>query len=95
MLFKCGMPSSQRRKERSERLRERKLGWHRYFTLLPRRLYDDDELCVWLQYIERKGTPYLRTVLIHGSGMRSQIEAWTYEYRIPAHVSAPGPRLDK
>ena len=89
MIFKCGIPSSQRRAERSARLRKRKLEWHRYFTLLPRRI--DNDLCVWLQFIERKGSPYLRSALIHGSGVRVQIEDWNYAYRIPVHVSAPGP----
>ena len=84
MIFTCGKTLFQRLEDRSERKRERKLDWHRYFTLLPRRI--DNDRCVCLQYIERIGIPYMRTVMIHGSRYTSQMEHWRYEYRIPKPV---------
>jgi hypothetical protein len=63
MKFKCGPSLYDRFEARHRRLRQ----WHRWFAWRPVHIAPD--ICVWLEKIERKGSP--------------GYEGWTdWEYRL-------------
>ena len=70
MRLNCGPTLEERAKARHYR----KMEWHAYFALLPRRI---GQQCVWLEAIERKGK---RHVFDTRHGITSY---WTFEYRLP------------
>ena len=67
MKINCG-PSYE------ERLAAKK-DWHRWFALIPRRVAPGD--CRWLEYIERKGEPYMGFTF----GTPFPITKWRFKYR--------------
>jgi len=94
MILTCGKPMLRRLDEYLARRREHKLNWHRYFTLIPRRI--DDTRCVWLQVIERKGSTYTVRRRLPESSIVADFYRWRYDYRIPKPVHTkednwPGP----
>lgn len=71
MRFNCG-PTLADRIEASNR---RDQEWHWHFTLIPRRVGNNQ--CVWLERIQRKGTLHeVRGLRIH--------TWWSWEYRLPS-----------
>jgi len=94
MILTCGKPLLERLDEHLARRRERRLNWHRYFTLIPRRI--DENRCAWLQFVERKGTTYTFKRRLPESSIVADFEGWRYEYKLPKPVHTkednwPGP----
>lgn len=79
MILICGKPILTRLDEYMARRREHKLNWHRYFTLIPRRL--DDNRCAWLQFVERKGSIYTFKSRMPESAIVADFYGWRYEYK--------------
>lgn len=77
MLINVYGPKTRQAKaeEKENRLKE----WHRYFTLIPRRV--NEEQLVWLQFVERKGEKYKG--MCYPPEMRPHpCWKWRWEYRI-------------
>ena len=77
MLINVSGPETRqsKTKEYEDQLKQ----WHRYFTLIPRRV--NEQQIAWLQYIERRGEKY------KGMCQSPEMKAypcwrWRWEYRI-------------
>ena len=86
MILTCGKPILDRLDEYLVRRREHKLNWHRYFTLIPRRI--DGNRCAWLQYVERKGNIYTFKRRLPESAIVADFYRWRYEYRTGEEIEA-------
>lgn len=80
MKFNCGpSPEAKRRRKRelADAEHRRLIDWHPFFTLLPRRIGEND--CRWLERIERRGV-YGKKIVPTMWGLAWY---WTYswEYR--------------
>lgn len=84
MILICGKPIYERLDEYFDKRKERKLDWHRYFTLVPRRI--DNNRCVWLQFVERRGSIYTFRSRLPESSITADFYGWRYEYRIGEEI---------
>ena len=79
MKFNCGPgPETKRKLKRERENAEHRylIEWHPFFTLLPRRVGEND--CRWLEQIERKGTRVMKVALMSWGAMRYWTYSWEY-----------------
>lgn len=79
MKFNCG-PSPETKRRRKQELADaehkRLINWHLFFTLLPRRVGEND--CRWMEQIERRGVRVLKLMPVTWGVMPYYGYRWEY-----------------